>query len=152
MKKNAFTLIELLVVISIIGLLASIVLVSLSGARESARIAALKQFSASIYHALGANIIGYWSFEDNCDDISGNGNNCSSGGPAYSSDQINGKAGVFDTGNFFTVPASDKLDTKSGTVTMELWVKQGSWGVTTEQLVRVENTTLNTYPYYFIYY
>jgi len=37
MKRKSFTLIELLVVIAIIGLLSSIVLVSLSGVREKAR-------------------------------------------------------------------------------------------------------------------
>jgi prepilin-type N-terminal cleavage/methylation domain-containing protein len=128
--KKGFTLIELLVVISIIGLLASLVLVSLSSARESARIAALKQFSTSIYHALGANIIGYWNFNDGTyNDISGNGNNVdqsTSNCVIINNSGIDEK-GIRCTGSArYTVSNRPKLNSASGSIAEEFWVKLSS--------------------------
>jgi len=72
MKNKSFTLIELLVVIAIIGLLASIVMVSVGLAREKARIAAGQRFASQLDHSLEA--VGSWRFDGNLLDGSGYGN------------------------------------------------------------------------------
>jgi len=62
--QKAFTLIELLVVIAIIGILAGMVVVNMSGATESARVAKAKAFSNSIRSSLLMNRVSEWNFNE----------------------------------------------------------------------------------------
>jgi len=74
--KRSFTLIELLVVIAIIGLLSSVILVSLSGPRQKAKITKALEFSQSVQHAIGIEAVGVWDFDDcTAKDLSGYKNN-----------------------------------------------------------------------------
>lgn len=131
-NKKSFTLIELMVVIAIIGIIASIILVATKLAREKARIAKSINFSAQIYHGVGAYLIGGWDFENNFNDISGNDNNgiAIHGAPNYedSVDQTMGKAVSFDGSYCVTVPYSQSMEdvSSNNAVTLELWIKPNS--------------------------
>ncbi len=63
-NSRGFTLIELLIVISIIGVLSSVVLVSLNSGREKGRIGAGIQTDSSIYQSYGSDAIGIWDFDE----------------------------------------------------------------------------------------
>jgi len=78
-SEKSFTLIELLLVISIIGLIASILLVSLKKSRDTARITNIYRAQSTIHNGLGAFILAEWRFDEGSGttvkDLSGNNNN-----------------------------------------------------------------------------
>lgn len=74
--KKGFTLIELLVVIAIIGILSGMVVINMSGATDSARIAKNQNFASSAKHFMATALAGEWTFDgQNANDSSGNNNN-----------------------------------------------------------------------------
>ena len=61
-SEKAFTLIELLVVVAIIGILATVVIASLNGAREKGKIATIKSTLKQLYNQAALNQLEYGSF------------------------------------------------------------------------------------------
>jgi len=107
-KTKGFTLIELLVVISIISLLSSIVLSSVSSARDKARIAAGKQFDSHNFSGFAADALGIWNFEETSGttiaDKSQYLNNLTLlNGPTFVSGGIRGNAYNFDGTNDYAI-------------------------------------------------
>ena len=133
-SNRAFTLLELLVVITIIGILSSIVIVSMSGSTDSATIAKGKAYAQQVHALLGANAVGVWNFdegitdtcpgtEDVCD-ISGYGNHGTFSGDTYFVDSdIEGYALSFDgTGDYVNCGSDISLSMDSSNeVSLSAW-------------------------------
>ena len=139
--QKSFTLIELLVVIAVIGLIASVVLVSMGGLQSKAKITKILEFSQGIQTGLGAYAVGVWGFDEGPDGVllvtakdgsSYNNNGTCSGAscPRYVSDTPQAAIGrgagkfalSFDGANdYVNVMDSNNLDITSA-ITIEAWV------------------------------
>jgi prepilin-type N-terminal cleavage/methylation domain-containing protein len=136
MDNKSFTIIELLVVIAIIGVLASIVLVSLSGTRDRAQIAKTLLYSNQVYHSLGADIAGNWKLDEGSGttalDSSGYYNTGAISGATYTDDTPHKAAGQgqgkyalsFDgTNDYVNCGNNNNLNVGTGDFTIAGWIK-----------------------------
>ena len=133
MKKRAFTLLELLVVITIIGVLSSIVVVSMSGSTDSATIAKGKAYAQQVHALLGHEAVLDFNFNENAQDTcpdgkdvcdaSGYNNNGTKYGAVYVSSPIDGYALYFDgVDDYINILDSSSLDI-AWEITISAWVK-----------------------------
>jgi prepilin-type N-terminal cleavage/methylation domain-containing protein len=67
-KRKAFTLIELLVVIAIIGILSGLIVISMGGVTNKAKVAKAQVFNNSLRSAIMINTKGDWSLDGTPDD------------------------------------------------------------------------------------
>jgi prepilin-type N-terminal cleavage/methylation domain-containing protein len=149
--EKAFTLIELLVVVAIVGILAGLAVVNMSGATEAARIAKLKVYSNSIRSSMMGNRVSEWRFDEgagtttadtvgtnigtlanfNFDTASGwrSGSSCVSGGCLQ-----------FDGVNDYVSGGSAASLNITDAITLEAWIKRISLDGTSLGIVSKDAT------------
>jgi prepilin-type N-terminal cleavage/methylation domain-containing protein len=134
--QKAFTLLELLVVITIIGVLSSIVVVSMSGSTDSATIAKGKAYAQQVHALLGHEAAGIWDFDEGAQDTcpgskdvcdsSGYNNHGVISGASYISSDIDKYALSFNGTNYVKIDGI--VVTNPSSLTISSWFKKQGAG------------------------
>lgn len=138
-SKNSFTLIELLVVIAIVGILAGIIIISISGATDNATLAKAKVYANSMRDSMSQNIVSDWSFDNitdynsstkvigvttgNIPDLWGSNHGTASGDPILTDESgcVYGKCITFSGTNYIDCGNSTSFDLNK--MTISAWIK-----------------------------
>lgn len=127
MKRHGFTLVQLLVVISILGILASIVFMGVSTAREKARMTSLLVLEERIRSSVGQKVLGMWSLDGSPNDGTPSANNGVIAGVSdwrAASQCIRGSCLNFDGSTRFDVDQMTSVQSRSKrTFTFMVWFK-----------------------------
>jgi prepilin-type N-terminal cleavage/methylation domain-containing protein len=139
-RKSSFTLIELLVVIAIVGILAGIIIVSMTNATGQATIAKAKVFANSMRDSMAQSIVSEWNFNNIIDynsvtkvvgtdagnivDSWGANHGTASGGPIIKDENecVIGKCLSFNGTSSYVSVASSKELTARDAITINVWV------------------------------
>jgi prepilin-type N-terminal cleavage/methylation domain-containing protein len=135
-SQKGFTLIELLVVIAIVGILAGVIIVSMTSATDNATIAKAKVFSNSMRDSMGNSIVSEWKFDGSgvadgsaattsyTRDTWGNNNGTINGGPIVASGNncIYGSCLSFTGTNYVEITNLDSFANLSS-FSLEFWIK-----------------------------
>jgi prepilin-type N-terminal cleavage/methylation domain-containing protein len=141
--RHSFTLIELLVVIAIVGILAGIIIVSMTNATDSATIAKAKVFANSMRDSMANNIVSEWKFDgsgiadgstattDYIKDTWGSGGGAFSSEPLVKSGSncVYGSCLNFDGVDDYVSIANNSSFDISNKITLSIWIKPNWTGI-----------------------
>jgi prepilin-type N-terminal cleavage/methylation domain-containing protein len=137
LSRTAFTLIELLVVIAIVGILSSLIVVTMSGVTQKATIAKAQVFSNSLRNSLMMDLVSEWKLDGSgvsdggtatttyTQDSWSGGNNCTVGGAplVYSgSNCISGSCLSFNGSTDYLNCGNNSNLNIVNAITIEIWV------------------------------
>lgn len=125
--KIAFTLIELLVVIAIIGILSGLIVVSMNGTIEKAKVAKNRVYVNSIRNSLLINMLAEWKLDGNANDPWKNNNGTLSGAPVYKTGTdcvLDGCYWLDGSDDYINLGNYSSFNFGTGNFTISYWNKQ----------------------------
>jgi len=147
MQNKSFTLIELLVVIVIIGILAGVIIVSVSSSINKANFAKAQSFSNTVQNELLGDLVSEWTFNNPSlpgEDTWGNNDGTVYGAATYKTKAdgvcLYGGCYSFDgSNNYIDIPDSSDLDISSE-ITLSVWVRRSLISTSNQGILAKEDT------------